>query len=81
MDNEQSRLDVEDWQALEPSLLGGILPEVEKAVDRMNVECSMPAVPSPEQTLIGQLLEDLNVSNVADPGETPPLRECQLKPM
>ena len=68
-DSEQSLLHVTDWQSLEPSLSGGISPEVEAEVDRLNAACPVPAVPSPAQSTIGEPLKSLDIHKEARPEE------------
>ena len=70
-DSEQSPLHVTDWQSLKPSLLGGTSSEIEAEVDRLNAACPVPAVPSPVQTTIGELLSSLDLHEEARP-EAPP---------
>ena len=70
-DDEEVPLPAAKWQDLEPSLPEGSSPPVEAVVSFWNGGCPLPA-PSPKGSSIGELLNDLDVSNEATLGGEPP---------
>ena len=55
-DTEISPFQVTEWQDLEPTLPGGLSPEIERTLDRINA--SFPVGPPPAKESIGEILAE-----------------------